>query len=57
MNDEVLAHLRQARAVALEENEGAGRSRELSVVVTNIDNAILWRQFDMQIKAPPINEK
>lgn len=55
-NDEALGHLREARALLIEENEGEGRSRELSVTITNVDNAILWRQYDLQIKEPPINE-
>lgn len=54
--DEALGYLREARALLVEENEGKGRSRELSVTITQIDTAILWRQYDLQIKEPPINE-
>lgn len=57
MNDKILGHLREARAEAIQQNEGALKGRELSVVITNIDNAILWRQFDLQIKAPTVNEE
>ena len=55
-DDAALGHLREARAILLEENEGPGRSRELSVTITSIDDAILWRQHDLQMKAEPVNE-
>lgn len=57
MYDTVLGHLREARAAALDEQDGGGRSRELALVITKIDEAILWRQHDIQIKTPPINEE
>jgi len=47
-----LAHLREARA-HLKKYENS--SRELSIVFTKIEEAIMWRQNDMQIKAEPIN--
>lgn len=47
--DEILGKLQEARSAALSD---AAKSRELSLVVTKIDEAILWRQFDLQIKAP-----
>lgn len=46
MDDKILEFLRQARAIALVD----ARSRELSLVVTKIDEAILWRQYDLSIK-------
>ena len=52
MEDAILGLLREARAIAL---ENSAKSRELSLVVTKIDEAILWRQFDLQIKSPPVN--
>jgi hypothetical protein len=58
MNDNLLGFLQEARAAALVENEGkATRSRELSLVLTKIDEAILWRQEDLRLKAPAKNEQ
>lgn len=57
MYDNLLGHLREVRANALEENETGGRSRELSLVLTKIDEAILWRQEDLRLKAPAVNEQ
>ncbi len=56
MNDEVLGKLREARALLNDESEGGLSSRELSVAVTHIETAILWRQEDLRLKQPPINE-
>ncbi len=55
--DEVLGKLREARALLLDERDGGKNSRELSVCLTEIDTAILWRQHDLQLKAEPVNEK
>ena len=55
MNDDVLEHLRMARAFLIIEREAGKGSRELSVTLTEIDTAILWRQSDLQIKAPAEN--
>jgi len=52
--DTVLAALREARAAALSDT---AKSRELSLAITKIDEAILWRQFDLQIKSPSDDEK
>ena len=53
-----LGHLREARALLIKENDdGPARSRELSVAITNLDTAILWRQYDLQIKEEPLNLK
>ena len=49
---EALGKLREARAILLETEK---ESRELSIVITKIDEAILWRQRDRQLKSPPIN--
>ena len=57
MDDAVLGYLREARAALLVEREEGQNSRELSITLTEIDTAILWRQHDLQIKAPPINEE
>jgi len=56
MDDAVLGHLREARAGLLEERENGKGSRELSVALTEIDTAILWRQQDLTLKLPPVNE-
>ena len=55
--DEVLGKLREAKAFLLDEKDNGGNSRELSVCLTEIDTAILWRQHDLQLKQPSINEK
>lgn len=53
MYDEALGKLREARALILEEKETVhGSTRELAVALTNIDSAILWRQYDLQLKQP-----
>jgi hypothetical protein len=56
MTDDVLGYLRQARALLLEERDEGKNSRELSVALTEIDTAILWRQKDLKQKKPTINE-
>ena len=56
MNDEALGKLREARASLMEERDAGKGSRELSVALTEIDSAILWRQEDLRLKQPPINE-
>lgn len=58
MDDNVLGHLQQARALLLEERDTTlgGKSRELAVCLTEIDTAILWRQHDLQLKQPIVNE-
>jgi hypothetical protein len=52
---DILGFLREARAAAQIESEKS-RSRELSLVLTKIDEALLWRQEDMRLKAPIVNE-
>lgn len=52
MNDNVLGFLREARAALLEERDNGKNSRELSVTLTEIDTAILWRQEDLRLKQP-----
>lgn len=56
MEDEILGLLREAKAKANDEAKSGLGSRELAVVVTNIDNAILWRQHTLQLRAEPVNE-
>ena len=53
----ILAHLRIARALAKDEISAGNGSRELSLVVTKIDEAILWQCEDQRLKRPVVNEK
>jgi hypothetical protein len=49
--------MREARAELLTEKDHVnGNSRELSVALTNLDTAILWRQEDLRLKEPVTNE-
>ena len=48
MDDEILGHLRMALAACKLE---LVKSRELSLVTTKIEEAILWRQLDLQQKS------
>jgi len=54
MDCKALGLIREARALLNDESK-ASTSRELSMTVTKLDEAILWRQRDRQLKAPPIN--
>lgn len=55
--DKVLEKLREAKDLLLAEKDNGGGSRELSVTLTEVDTAILWRQSDLQIKKPPVDER
>lgn len=55
MTDDTLGKLQEARALLLEERDAGGNSRALSIVLTNIDTAILWRQEDLRLKRGAIN--
>lgn len=57
MNDEVLGKLREAKALLDDERKAGKNSRELSVTITEIDSAILWRQYDLQLKIAPVDQK
>ena len=57
MNDRILGFLREARAGLLIERDSGSNSRELSVTLTEIDTAILWRQEDLRLKQLIINEE
>ena len=54
MDCKALWLMREAR-VLLNNESKASNSRELSITITKLDEAILWRQRDRQLKAPPIN--
>jgi hypothetical protein len=41
----------------LEEKDSGNGSRELSLVLTKIEEALLWRQQDIQVKQSPVNQK
>lgn len=56
VSDNVLAHLQEARAALLDERDAGKNSRELSVTLTEIDTAILWRKEDLSLKTPTVNE-
>ena len=56
MYDRALGFLREARAELLCEREEGCDSRELSVTLTEIDSAILWRQEDLRLKTPAVDE-
>jgi len=44
--DAVVSLLQNAKVAA----QGEGKSRELSLAITKIDEALLWRQEDLRIK-------
>jgi len=54
MDCKALGLIREARALLNDESK-VSNSRELSITITKLDEAILWRQRDMQLKFPPIN--
>ena len=56
-DDQVLGWLREARAALLEERDDGKNSRELSVALTEVDSAILWRQEDLRLKSKIINQE
>lgn len=48
-NDTVLKHLNAARDALLAERD-KNNSRELSVTLTELETAIMWREKDVQLK-------
>lgn len=52
MYDEAIGKMREARALMLEERDNGKNSRELSVALTELDTAILWREKDLSMKTP-----
>lgn len=52
----ILGFLGEARAAIHDEQESGGSSRALSLALTKIEEAILWREEDIRIKFPRINE-
>jgi len=54
--DDAIGKLREARSVLLEERDKGLNSRELSITLTEIDTAILWRQEDIRLKQPTIDK-
>ena len=54
MDCKALGLMREARAL-LNDEAKASNSRELSITITKLDEAILWGQRDMQLKSPPID--
>lgn len=55
MDDKVLGHLREARAILNDETKAGQGSRESSLAITKIDEAILWRQEGLRMRTEPIN--
>jgi hypothetical protein len=54
-NCEILGKLREVKALADDIHFNGGGTRELSLTITKIDEAILWRQRDMQLRNPADN--
>lgn len=52
MHDNVISHLREARGILAEETQAGNGSREISLAITKIDEAILWRKEDHRLKEP-----
>lgn len=46
-----LGLIREARALLRDESINVGGTRELALAITKLDEAELWRQRDMQMKA------
>ena len=55
MNDKVLGHLREARAILNDEAKAGQGSRESAITIRKIDEAILWRQESLRLRTEPIN--
>jgi hypothetical protein len=55
MNDDVLGHLREARALLNDEMKEGKGNREVSLVITKIDEALLWRQEVLRMREPVQN--
>lgn len=52
MNDDVLGHLREAKALLNDEQKEGKGSRETALVITKIDEALLWRQENLRLRQP-----
>jgi len=52
MYDDVLGHLREARAILNDETKKGYGSRETALVITKIDEALLWRQENLRLRQP-----
>jgi len=57
MNDDVLGHLRAARAILNDEVKDGKGSRDVAIVITKIDEALLWRQEVLRLRAPIVNSQ
>lgn len=55
-HDNLRGFLRQAKAEADDLNESE-RSRALSLVITKIEEALLWQSEDVRLKTDPVNEE
>lgn len=54
MVDQSLGLLQEAVAVMKDDIE---KTRELSIAITQAETAILWRQRDLYLKTPEVNEE
>lgn len=54
MECKALGMIREARAL-LDDELKIDSSRELSMTITKLDEAILWRQRDMQLKSTSVD--
>ena len=50
MGDEILSKLESVKKLIIEEQKEGEGSRELSLVATKTDEAIMWRLKDLSIK-------
>ena len=50
MEDHVLGHLREARAILNDETKDGKGSRETALAITKIDEALLWRQENIRLR-------
>lgn len=55
MYDDVLGHLREARALLNDETKEGKGNREVALVITKIDEALLWRQEVLRLRQPVEN--
>lgn len=54
--DKLLGLLQEARATGHDLQQTEGASRELAIVLTHIQTAILFRQEDLRLKKPTVDE-
>lgn len=50
MNDEILGKIREAFALCHDEVENKRGSREIALTITKLEEAVFWRERDLQLK-------